>query len=176
MRAGPLRDITSYPHLVLRHSPGCLVAAAGATMVRSGLSPADLSISSPTRGLLRSLWQVTARAEAVCRSSVAFGCTPASWNTSSTSHPAGTRRLRISQHRRSERCAAVLLSPSFWRRHCASVLCVRERRRTIRVQARRGALALATSRAHHCRSKGCLTTTLKKFLAKSRQLSSEGRC
>jgi hypothetical protein len=28
-----------------------------------------------------------ARTEAACRSSAAFGCTPASWNTSSTSHP-----------------------------------------------------------------------------------------
>jgi hypothetical protein len=63
-------------------------------------------------GLLRSLWQVTARAEAACRSSAAFGCTPASWNTSSISRPAGTRRSRISRRRRSERCAAVLLSTS----------------------------------------------------------------
>ena len=63
-------------------------------------------------GLLRSLWQATARAEAACRSSAAFGCTPASWNTSSTSHLAGTRRSRISRRRRSERCVADLLSPS----------------------------------------------------------------
>jgi len=75
-------------------------------------SPDDLSISSPTLGRLRSLWQVMARADAACRPSAAFGSTPASWNTSSTFHRAGTRRSRISRRRRSERCAAVLLSPS----------------------------------------------------------------
>ena len=74
-------------------------------------SPDDLSISSPTLGRLRSLWQVMARADAACRPSAAFGSTPASWNTSSTFHRAGTRRSRISRRRRSERCAAVLLHP-----------------------------------------------------------------
>jgi len=42
----------------------------------------------------------------------AFACTLASWNTSSTSLPVGTRRSLISSRRRSERCAAVSLSPS----------------------------------------------------------------
>ena len=75
-------------------------------------SPADLSISSLTLGQLRSLWQAAARAEAACRSSAAFGHTPACWNTSSTSLPAAIRRSRISRHRRLERCAAVLPAPS----------------------------------------------------------------
>jgi len=75
-------------------------------------SLADLSISSPTLGRLRSLWQVTAQAEVARRSSGVFGSMPASWSTSSISLPAGIRRSLISRHRRSERCAAVLLSPS----------------------------------------------------------------
>jgi hypothetical protein len=75
-------------------------------------SPADLSISWPTPGLLRSLWQAMVGADAACRSLAAFGCTRASWNTSSISRLADTRRSRISRHRRSGRCAAVLLSPS----------------------------------------------------------------
>jgi hypothetical protein len=37
-----------------------------------------------------------------------FGCTRASWNISSISRPADTRRSRISRRRRSERYAAVL--------------------------------------------------------------------
>src|SRR5215472_10916468 len=65
-------------------------------MVRT--SPAELSISSPTRGPLRSLWPAMAQPEAPLRLSAAFGCTLAFWSTSTTSLPVGIQRSGTSQH------------------------------------------------------------------------------
>src|SRR6516162_2224561 len=67
----------------------------------------ELGISPPTLGRLRSLWQGTARPEVACRSLVAFGCTPPSWNISSTSRPEGTQRSGILRRQHLERYAAV---------------------------------------------------------------------
>jgi len=81
----------------------------------------ELSISSPTLGRLRSRWQGTARPVAACRLLAAFGCTPLSWNTSSTSRPAATRQSGISRCQRWARCVAGSLSPysrGGWRSGC----------------------------------------------------------
>jgi hypothetical protein len=60
----------------------------------------------------RSLWQATARAEAACRSSAAFGVYGGILEYLQHFSPGRTRRSRISRRRRSERCAAALPSPS----------------------------------------------------------------
>ena len=74
--------------------------------------PAELSMSSLTPERPRSLCRATVRAAALCGSSAASGCTPATWNISSTFSHGRHPSIGDFVASRLERCAAPLLSPS----------------------------------------------------------------